>query len=203
MLDIANAQLEDKTFATSPQGKALRRDLLHRAIYLKDWALAESLFARAPHRLSAAERQQWFDVLIAGQLDDRLLALQAKGIFNDPQRRIDYASTLAQRGETARLAHYLAENQPVFLNAEQEKSWLYLLSHYSQQPRQALMHQPVQFAQNRRYVVGTTLPELLKSGITSVHNVSSICYLPGKCQRSAIASVWRLITASKHCNSRS
>ncbi|MBA8268854.1 phage receptor [Escherichia fergusonii] len=162
LLDIANAQLEDKTFATSPQGKALRRDLLHRAIYLKDWALAESLFARAPHRLSAAERQQWFDVLIAGQLDDRLLALQAKGIFNDPQRRIDYASTLAQRGETARLAHYLAENQPVFLNAEQEKSWLYLLSHYSQQPVQALMHQPVQFAQNRRYVVGTTLPELLK-----------------------------------------
>ena len=49
--------------------------------------------------LSAAERRQWFDVLLAAQLDDRILALQSQGIFTDPQSYITYATALAYRGE--------------------------------------------------------------------------------------------------------
>lgn len=83
-LPVARAQLNDATFAASPEGKTLRTDLLQRAIYLKQWSQADTLYneARQQNTLSAAERRQWFDVLLAGQLDDRILALQSQGIFS-------------------------------------------------------------------------------------------------------------------------
>lgn len=73
-LPVARAQLNDATFAASPEGKTLRTDLLQRAIYLKQWSRADTLYneARQQNTLSAAERRQWFDVLLAGQLDDRI-----------------------------------------------------------------------------------------------------------------------------------
>lgn len=165
-LPIARAQLADATFAASPEGKTLRNDLLQRAIYLKQWSLAEAVLSesRQQNTLSAADRRQWFDILLAGQLDDRILALQLQGIFNDPQSYITYAATLAQRGETARLQRYLTENKPLFTSADQEKSWLYLLTKYSANPVLALANHTVQFADNRQYVVGATLPALLKTG---------------------------------------
>ncbi|MCV5590847.1 phage receptor, partial [Escherichia coli] len=112
-LPVARAQLNDATFAASPEGKTLRTDLLQRAIYLKQWSQADTLYneARQQNTLSAAERRQWFDVLLAGQLDDRILALQSQGIFTDPQSYITYATALAYRGENARLLHYLIENK--------------------------------------------------------------------------------------------
>ncbi len=127
---------------------------------------ADTLYneARQQNTLSAAERRQWFDVLLAGQLDDRIPALQSQGIFTDPQSYITYATALAYRGEKARLQHYLIENKPLFTTDAQEKSWLYLLSKYSANPVQALANYTVQFADNRQYVVGATLPVLLKEG---------------------------------------
>ncbi|MFO6427425.1 phage receptor [Escherichia coli] len=165
-LPVARAQLNDATFAASPEGKTLRTDLLQRAIYLKQWSQADTLYneARQQNTLSAAERRQWFDVLLAGQLDDRILALQSQGIFTDPQSYTTYATALAYRGEKARLQHYLNENKPLFTTDAQEKSWLYLLSKYSANPVQALANYTVQFADNRQYVVGATLPVLLKEG---------------------------------------
>ncbi|MGR7958432.1 tetratricopeptide repeat protein, partial [Escherichia coli] len=82
-LPVARAQLNDATFAASPEGKTLRTDLLQRAIYLKQWSQVDTLYneARQQNTLSAAERRQWFDVLLAGHLDDRILALQSQGIF--------------------------------------------------------------------------------------------------------------------------
>ncbi|MFP1528124.1 hypothetical protein ACLB1R_16600 [Escherichia coli] len=82
----------------------------------------------------------------------------------DPQSYITYATALAYRGEKARLQHYLIENKPLFTTDAQEKSWLYLLSKYSANPVQALANYTVQFADNRQYVVGATLPVLLKEG---------------------------------------
>lgn len=103
-------------------------------------------------------------MLLAGQLDDRILALQSQGIFTDPQSYITYATALAYRDEKARLQRYLIENTPLFTTDAQEKSWLYLLSKYSGNPVQALANYTVQFADNRQYVVGATLPVLLKEG---------------------------------------
>ncbi len=101
--------------------------------------------------------------MLAGQLDDRILALQSQGIFTNPQSYITYATALAYRGEKARLQHYLNENKPLFTTT-QEKSWLYLLSKYSANTVRHWQIVPVQFADNRQYVVGATLPVLLKEG---------------------------------------
>lgn len=187
-LPVARAQLNDATFAASPEGKTLRTDLLQRAIYLKQWSQADTLYneARQQNTLSAAERRQWFDVLLAAQLDDRILALQSQGIFTDPQSYITYATALAYRGEKARLQHYLIENTPLFTTDAQEKSWLYLLSKYSGNPVQALANYTVQFADNRQYVVGATLPVLLKEGQYGAAQNCSPPSPPMKCLRSVM-----------------
>ena len=46
-LPVARAQLNDATFAASPEGKTLRTDLLQRAIYLKQWSQADTLYNEA------------------------------------------------------------------------------------------------------------------------------------------------------------
>ena len=148
--------------------KTLRTDPLQRAILPETMVPVIRFYtneARQQNTLSAAERRQWFDVLLAGQLDDRILALQSQGIFTDPQSYITYATALAYRGEKARLQHYLIENKPFsYYGRTREKCWLYLLSKYSANPVQALANYTVQFADNRQYVVGATLPVLLKEG---------------------------------------
>lgn len=161
-LDIAMAQLNAADFAAQPQAQALRTNILQRAIYLKQWQVADTLFSQQK-TLSAAEQQQWFDILLAGQMDDRLLALQAQGRFNSVDNQLTYASELARRGEKARLQRYLAQQRPDFQTAAQEKSWLYLLSRYSENPQQALANYQARFSENQRYLVGATLPEALKA----------------------------------------
>ncbi len=125
-------------------------------------------------------------MLLAGHLDDRILALQSQGIFTDPQSYITYATALAYRGEKARLQHYLIENTPLFTTDAQEKSWLYLLSKYSANPVQALANYTVQFADNHQYVVGATLPVLLKKVSTTQRKNCSPPSPPMKCLRSVI-----------------
>lgn len=125
-------------------------------------------------------------MLLAGQLDDRITALQSQGLFTDPQSYITYATALAYRGEKARLQRYLIENTPLFTTDAQEKSWLYLLSKYSVNPVQALANYTVQFADNRQYVVGATLPVLLKEGQYDAAQNCSPPSPPMKCLRSVI-----------------
>ncbi|ADO50274.1 Tetratricopeptide TPR_1 repeat-containing protein [[Enterobacter] lignolyticus SCF1] len=160
-LDIALAQLNAADFTAQPQAQELRTNILQRAIYLKQWQIADTLFSQQK-TLSAAEQQQWFDILLAGRMDDRILALQAQGRFNSVDNQLTYAGELARRGEKARLQRYLAQRPPEFQTAEQEKRWLYLLSRYSENPQQALASYQARFSENRRYLVGATLPEALK-----------------------------------------
>ena len=129
---------------------------------------ADTLYneARQQNTLNAAERRQWFDVLLPGSWTIGSRHCNHR-IFTDPQSYITYATALAYRGEKARLQHYLIENKPLFTTDAQEKSWLYLLSKYSANPVQALANYTVQFADNRQYVVGATLPVLLKKVSTT------------------------------------
>lgn len=165
-LKVAQAQLTDPKFASAPQGEALRDAILQRAIYLRQWEIADALFSERErqHGLSAAEQQQWFTVLLAQQQYERLQARQAQGIFTSPEYSLAYATTLEQSGERARLQAYLARQQPVFNTAEEEKRWLYLLSRYSAQPEKALAQYSAQFNENRLFIMGETLPGLIKRG---------------------------------------
>lgn len=161
-LSIARAQLNDAAFSRSREGLALENGVLQRAIYLKDWSMADDIFTlkRKRNPLNATEQKQWFDVLLAGQLDHRLQTLQAEGLFISAPEQLGWAATLATRGETAKLQAYLATHQPAFDNAGQEQSWLYLISR-SAAPQQLLKQYQPQFAANQRYVAGTAVPAAL------------------------------------------
>jgi len=161
-LDIAQAQLKDAKFSASPQGLALRNEILQRAIYLKEWQRADDIFSRQ-FTLSAVQKQQWFDVLLAGHLDKRIDELQAQGKFDTPDEVLVYAGSLETRGDIPRLQTYLAQHKPRFESAQQEQRWLYLLSRYSADPQRAQGGYSAQFAENRRYLVGATLPAALKA----------------------------------------
>jgi bacteriophage N4 adsorption protein A len=126
-LTVAQAQLSDAAFARTKEGKALNDGLIQRAIYLKAWPLADEGFSRKSQqqKLTVAEQNQWFDVLLAGKLDDRIQTLETT-----PAQQLAYASTLASRGENALLQRYLATHQPRFTDQAQEQNWLYLLSRY-------------------------------------------------------------------------
>lgn len=163
-LKIARAQLDDAALARTGEGLALENGVLQRAIYEKNWAMADDIFDQKSDRktLSTAEKQQWFNVLLAGQLDARLKTLQAEDVFTSPQDQLAWAGNLATHGETAKLQRYLAEHQPTFESAEQEQSWLYLISR-SSNPQQMLKQYQPQFAANQRYVAGTAFPAALKA----------------------------------------
>lgn len=165
-LKVAQAQLTDPAFASAPQGETLRNAILQRAIYLRQWEVADTLFSEREqqHGLSAAEQRQWFTVLLAGKNDERLQARQAQGLFTSPEYSLAYATTLEQRGARARLQDYLAQHQPVFQTPEEEKRWLYLLSRYSAQPEKALAQYSARFSENRLFIAGETLPGLIRRG---------------------------------------
>ncbi|VEJ56545.1 NfrA family protein [Pragia fontium] len=163
-LDIAARQLTG-SFADSPQGTTLREAILQRAVYLKQWQYADEMLMQLhqQHTLSAQQAQQWFDILLAAQRDDRLLALQSQGLINSPEQQIGYANSLIARNETAKLQNYLANRHPSFANAAQEKSWLYLLTRYSKNPAQSLSQFKAQFPQNQHYQNGFELADALKA----------------------------------------
>ena len=161
---IALQQLHAADFATTPPGQALLENALQRAIYLQQWQAADEVWAlrQQQRALSPAEQQAWFHVLMAGNLDDRIETLQQQGLWTSAADQLTYASSLTQHHEIPRLQRYLERHSPVFQTANEEKGWLYLLSRYSAHPQQALAQYPTRFLENRRYVVGATLPDVLK-----------------------------------------
>ena len=165
-LDIALAQLDDTAFAHSPQGAALETDILQRAIYLRQWAAADNLFARRAQRgaLSAGEQQQWFDILLAGGMTARIESLQAQGMFASAHLQLAWASALAAKRDTGGLRRYLAARRPQFDTAEQEQGWLYLISQTGSAAPGMLAGYAPQFAANRRYVIGEALPKAMRRG---------------------------------------
>lgn len=166
-LDIAQQQLADPEFETQPQADVLRKGLIQRAIYLQQWSTVDQVlsqvYAQELRQISPTEKNQWFNALILGCLDNRLLMLQSQGVFNSAAESIRYASSLVERKDLAQLEHYLANNQPEFTSAEQEKSWLYLLSKYHANSYQALAHYRPTFKENRDFVVGEILSVALKN----------------------------------------
>nr|WP_278988669.1 tetratricopeptide repeat protein [Plesiomonas shigelloides] len=165
-LDIAAAQLQDPNFANSAVGHTLRADLQQRAIYLKQWQYVEPEFnaLRQQGKLSAAQAEQWFQILLLTRDYNRLQQLQAQGVMDSPAQRLAYASELAQQGQHARLRHYLAQTPaPAFTNAQQEQGWLYLLSRYSANPQQAILNFPARFSANQQWIAQRRLEGLMQA----------------------------------------
>ena len=165
-LDIAAAQLQDLQFANSAAGQTLRADLQQRAIYLKQWQYAEQEFnaLRQQGKLTPAQAEQWFQILLLTRDYNRLQQLQTQGLMDSPAQRLAYASELAQQEQTARLRHYLAHTpSPTFTDAQQEQGWLYLLSRYSANPQQAILDFPARFAANQQWIAQRRLDSLMQA----------------------------------------
>lgn len=165
-LDIAAAQLQDPNFANSAAGHTLRADLQQRAIYLKQWQYVEPEFnaLRQQGKLTTAQAEQWFQILLLTRDYNRLQQLQAQGVMDSPAQRLAYASELAQQGQNSRLRHYLAQTPaPAFANAQQEQGWLYLLSRYSANPQQAVLNFPAHFSTNQQWIAQRRLEGLMQA----------------------------------------
>lgn len=165
-LDIAADQLQDPNFANSTAGHTLRADLQQRAIYLKQWQYVEPEFnaLRQQGKLTTAQAEQWFQILLLTRDYNRLQQLQAQGVMASPAQRLAYASELAQQGQNSRLRHYLAQTPaPAFANAQQEQGWLYLLSRYSANPQQAVLNFPAHFSTNQQWIAQRRLEGLMQA----------------------------------------
>ncbi|MBQ4854773.1 tetratricopeptide repeat protein [Rhodanobacter sp. B2A1Ga4] len=126
----AQAELDARDFARSPEGRALRHALVQRAIYLGDRqrAVAQLAELETSDKLSADERGQWFNLLLQlGELD-AARQLQARGGLDAPAQDLAMAAALDQRGDRKRLAAYMAARQPAFTSEKDERQWLDLLA---------------------------------------------------------------------------
>ncbi|MFZ4832484.1 NfrA family protein [Rouxiella sp. Mn2063] len=161
--DLALRQLDNEGFSQSPSGIALRRAIIQRAIGNRHYDLADQQFERLNQLtpLNPNEQQQWFGLLLSHQQDARLLALQHDGKLNSPEQQLAYAQDLARRGQKQSLADYLAQRQPLFSQAPQERDWLYLLATAASQPANALASYKLRFPENQQYIADAQWPLLL------------------------------------------
>ncbi len=137
-LGQAERELQDKGFAAGPEGISLRRSLAQRAIHLGDMQRAARQFEALDRmgRTTQAEREQWFNVLIALDRPQHARQLQQKGRLDTAAHQLALAQLLARRGDLKVLAGYLRSQSPVFEDAGQEQQWIYLLQRVArQQPR--------------------------------------------------------------------
>ncbi len=159
-LNVAKAQLGDRAFRHSPQGRALIGELSQRAIFLQQWQTADQSFALLDEQqtLSEAQYQQWFAVLLLMQRDERILDLQRQGVMNTPAMQLTYARSLAERNAIRPLQGYMARRHPGFESASEEHDWLRLLATYSEDPGKAVANWQIKYPQNRQYLLATLLP---------------------------------------------
>ncbi|WP_266172027.1 NfrA family protein [Dyella subtropica] len=126
----AQAELDAPDFARSTEGRALRHALVQRAIYLGDAPRAETQLAEldASDKLSADERDQWFNLLLKlGKLGEAR-QLQSRGGLDAPAYDLAMAQALSNSGERKLLAAYMAPRQPAFASEKDERQWVNLLA---------------------------------------------------------------------------
>jgi adsorption protein A len=159
-LNVAKAQLSDRAFSRSPQGRQLVDELSQRAIFLQQWQVADQSFALLDQQqtLNEAQYQQWFAILLFMQRDERILDLQRQGVMNTPGMQLAYAQSLAQRKAIKPLQRYLAAHRPRFNDVNEENNWLRLLATYSPEPGKAVAEWEVKYPANSQYMLDTLLP---------------------------------------------
>lgn len=165
-LNIAKAQFSDQVFRFSQAGHVLAGELSQRAIFLKQWPLADQIFSMLDEQktLSEGQYQQWFAILLQMQRDDRILDLQRQGVMNSPAMQLIYAQSLAQREARIPLQRYLASRHPAFDSANDEHTWLRLLATYSRNPGEDVAQWEVKYPENRQYLLSTLLPLRMQKG---------------------------------------
>lgn len=163
--DVTLRQLDDTAYAATTSAKLLQEALLERLIHTKNWQRIDDFQTRFAdkHQLTEEARRRWFQALMNGGLDVRFLALQAEGVFPGPAYSLDYAANLLARNDKKKLHDYLQSTNPVFVSAEQERSWIYLLTVVDAWAGSKLLEgfEP-HFPDNSAFVADMLLPDTLE-----------------------------------------
>lgn len=159
-LDGAQAELSAADFARSPEGLALRRALVQRAIYLGDRPRAETQLAAldALGQLGADERAQWFNLLLMQGKAIEARDLQARGGLGAPSQELAVALALSAAGERRALGDYLAVHQPAFEDEQEERQWVNLLAQVARQRPELLDLYAARFPANAAWQARSALP---------------------------------------------
>ncbi|AOY02196.1 hypothetical protein BJP62_04150 [Jeongeupia sp. USM3] len=158
----AQAELDDAGFAASSEGIALRRALVQRAIYLKDWKRAEAQLTalQSAGRLTGGERSQWLNLLLGQGRLDEAQALLDQGGAHRAQDQLAYAQALSRQRDDAGLMRFMAGKQPAFQSAADERQWMSLLQ---RDDARYAAYVP-RYAGNRRDQAEVLVPRLIAQG---------------------------------------
>ena len=184
--DLAKAQSELGTpdFARSPEGRALGHALIQRAIYLGDNQRAEAQLAEldASDKLSADERDQWFNLLLKlGKLDEAR-QLQSRGGLDAPAYDLAMALALGNSGDRKPLATYMASRHPVFDKEIDERQWINLLALVARDRPELLAGYASRYPANQRLQARLSVPLALARGDHAMAQVM-LSRLPGESLR--------------------
>ena len=159
-LDRAQAELASADFARAPEGLALRRALVQRAIYLGDRPRADGQLEAldALGQISAEERAQWFNLLLMQGKAIEARDLQARGGLGAPAQELAVALALSAAGERRALADYLAVHQPAFDEEKDERQWVNLLAQVGRERPELLDLYETRFPANAGWQARSALP---------------------------------------------
>lgn len=154
--------LDDSEFAATPQGLALRHDLLERSLGERNWVLAAGQFAWLDKagKLSQGELKQWFNMLLIQRDVAQAVVLRRRLPSQDGELDVAIALTLAKQQDGAALRRYQQSHSPHFAKAAQEREWLQLAANTGTLKGD----EALQFPENQRFYASLMLPVLRQEG---------------------------------------
>lgn len=154
--------LDDSELAATPQGLALRHDLLERSLGERNWGLAAEQFAWLDKagKLSQGELKQWFNMLLIQGDVAQAVVLRRRLPSQDGELDVAIALTLAKQQDGAALRRYQQSHSPHFAKAAQEREWLLLAANTGTLKGD----EALQFPENQRFYASLMLPILRQEG---------------------------------------
>lgn len=157
-LQLAEEQLISAELKGKKQAEVLQQAIIERALHLQKWDYLDTYYRnlQAAGELSAAEFEQWFQVLLAAGLYSELIE---SGTFGGADWQIRLGNHLLEH-EPLVFATYMQRPAPQFVSPEQEIGWIYLLSQAAES-RQLLRGYQAQYTENRQRLAADWLPSAL------------------------------------------
>lgn len=164
-LALAIDQLQDEQFAESHKGLSLQNEVLQKVIYLQDWQQVDQILSTlyCANRLPEEMKKVWFYALLQDHQDLKIMELQQQGLFTDIDDYLSHMNVLHSRQEKSLLANALTRPMPEFQTAEQEKSWIFLLTDSTANPEAILDQYVIKFADNKIDYIHIMLPWYLSN----------------------------------------
>lgn len=144
------------------------RSQAQQSIHRRDWPAADRALAELERRttLTAEERGQWFNLLLALGRLDAAQSLQQRAGLNSPRQQLAWAQALAAKDDRSALAAWVAGRAPAFSSAADERQWIVLLEKAAaggtgSAGTDVVVDYTPRHAANRGYHAAIAVPELV------------------------------------------